>query len=193
MSKVICPHCGEQEEHWIMKEYFNAHYFWCGHCAELSVYDSKIVPPQKDEDVFIRKPTQAELDVIYNGNPEQEKKLNSHMWLPKVNKGDIKFEIACAEYGDDGNNETDFDFSEAERYLKLLFHKMGTMPMVGDVVEGKGKTPKTVGPNGYKNYSYTFVIIARRWGLNDYQEMHLFVIHADQWMKENGITNGTLD
>lgn len=193
-NKVNCPHCGAQEQHWMMKEYINNHYFWCNHCGELSVYDThKELTEATDKDVFIRKPTKQERSIIYNGDPDQEKKLSSHMWLPQIDKEDIKFEIALAEIEDANNNNGLYDFREAERYLKLLFHKMGTMPMVGDVVTGRGKVPKSVGPNGYKDYDYTFVIISRRWGLNDFEEMHLFVVHADKWLLRNGISDGTLD
>ncbi len=182
MCDFKCPHCEKVTDFWGPND--PKDFFWCNFCGELSIYEKRALPLRELENEFyLRKPTEIEYEAIYSGNTE-DKRLNSKLWLPSISKDKLSFEVMIIKDGvlNDHKLSNLYDFMETERYLKLIFHKMGVMPMVGDYIKGRRTEKNEKGINE----NHDFVIIGRQMGNDGYEDMLLFVVFESEWIKKQG-------
>lgn len=166
-TKLKCPYCKQISEQWTFPTDVNKP-FWCVYCGEQGIIKKRIF----SSELRVKKPTRKEYDAYAN----DDEQYDSNQWLPPLNKKNLHFEIVQFEGGYyNPDNQPSYDFTECERYLKLLYHKTGITPQVNDEVFARYKDTKG------RSTEQRFYIIGRTFATNDYDVIQLIAVRSELW------------
>jgi hypothetical protein len=165
MLKIKCPSCKATSDYFGNGKKGNV--YWCNICGEPSFFKAKEI---------LEKPSKKKLQTFYN--KDDGAYIENPNWLPTIEKNNVCFDIVTFEDGVYNPRHLFFNFRESERHLKLIYHKLGVMPQVGDVIEGISEDRK------HPVDRESFCVIGKQWGVDDSDEWKIFVIQRDKYLEK---------
>lgn len=108
---------------------------------------------------------------------DNNREIEDPMWLPIIKKNEIHFEVVPVKNGIYNPEGIDYNWSQFERYLQLLWEQTGVIPQFGDCFD----VPDIYDP---ENHTLSFwTVVGKSFFVNDFDCVQIHIVPMDVFNK----------